>query len=127
MSGRHVLVDWWVEDRSPLERSAHLREDFRDVLERSGHTVVGELYHDFEPAGFTGVILLSESHLAVHTWIDQGLITLDLFTCVDAPLEPIIEDLRDIVGPCQQRVTSLQRGGSREEPCPLRDEEGVIR
>lgn len=53
----------------------------------AGLTVVGECFHHFAPAangqaaGVTGVVLLAESHLAVHTWPEHGVVTLDVFVC----------------------------------------------
>ena len=55
-------------------------------MREAGLLPVGELFHRFEPAGdeaagVTGVVLLAESHLAVHTWPEQGVVTLDVFVC----------------------------------------------
>ena len=48
----------------------------------SGLRAVGELFHRFpEPGGVTGVVLLAESHLAVHTWPELGAVTLDVYVC----------------------------------------------
>ncbi|MEX8501104.1 adenosylmethionine decarboxylase [Leptothrix ochracea] len=56
-------------------------------VHRAGLHVVGELFHSFAPehpetpAGVTGVLLLAESHLALHTWPELGLVTLDIYVC----------------------------------------------
>jgi S-adenosylmethionine decarboxylase proenzyme len=56
-------------------------------VQRAGLQVVGELFHSFAPehpetpAGVTGVLLLAESHLALHTWPELGLVTLDIYVC----------------------------------------------
>lgn len=56
-------------------------------VQRAGLHVVGELFHSFSPehpetpAGVTGVLLLAESHLALHTWPELGLVTLDIYVC----------------------------------------------
>lgn len=44
-------------------------------------TIVGERFHQFEPAGVTGVILLAESHIAIHTWPEQRFVSLDIYVC----------------------------------------------
>ena len=49
---------------------------------RSGLTTVGELFHRFaHPGGVTGVVLLAESHLALHTWPELAAVTLDVYVC----------------------------------------------
>jgi S-adenosylmethionine decarboxylase proenzyme len=47
----------------------------------SGLTIVGERFHQFEPVGVTGVVLLAESHLAIHTWPERGFVSIDLYVC----------------------------------------------
>ena len=64
-----------------------LRAACLQAVARVGLQAVGEHFHGFEPAqghqtaGVTGVVLLAESHLAVHTWPELGVVTLDVFVC----------------------------------------------
>lgn len=64
-----------------------LRELCLAAVRGAGLNVVGELFHSFAPehpetpAGVTGVLLLAESHLALHTWPELGLVTLDIYVC----------------------------------------------
>ena len=63
-----------------------LRTLCRQAVARAGLQAVGECFHAFpaeqgEPRGVTGVILLAESHLAVHTWPELGRVTIDLHVC----------------------------------------------
>jgi S-adenosylmethionine decarboxylase len=57
--------------------------DFREFIDqqitRLALTKVGEAYHNFPGGGFTGVVCLTESHLSVHTWPEQGYLTFDVF------------------------------------------------
>lgn len=83
MHGRHILLDLagCACDAGLLER--------HDVLERlcvracreAGMTVVGQAFHQFAPTGVTGVVLLAESHLAVHTWPEQRFVAADVYVC----------------------------------------------
>jgi S-adenosylmethionine decarboxylase len=56
---------------------------FKTLADELTHTFdlqkLGEVYHDFEPGGFTGIICLSESHLSVHTWPEFGKINVDIY------------------------------------------------
>lgn len=87
MPGLHLIADLHGCPDAPLMRepgplSALCR---RETL-AAGLTVVGELFHPFaddagRPAGVTGVLLLAESHVAVHTWPERGLVTVDVYVC----------------------------------------------
>lgn len=64
-----------------------LRAACLQAVAQAGLQTVGDRFHGFEPAqgqqtaGVTGVVLLAESHLAVHTWPELGVVTLDVFVC----------------------------------------------
>lgn len=55
----------------------------QQFVQQAGLTVVGQQWHTFpgKPGGVTGVLLLAESHLAIHTWPETGRVTLDIFVC----------------------------------------------
>ncbi len=61
--------------------AAPLRQFCIDAVNRSGLTVVGELFHQFDGGGVTGCVVLAESHLAIHTWPELGSVTLDVYVC----------------------------------------------
>ena len=52
-----------------------------DAVRSAGLTVVGDSFHQFEPQGVTGTVLLAESHLAIHTWPEYGFVTVDVYVC----------------------------------------------
>ena len=92
MQGLHLTADLSacpVQRRAMTEPEA-LRDLCLTAVRAAGLTAVGELVHRFtaapgaeagEPAGITGVVLLAESHLALHTWPEKGAVTLDVFVC----------------------------------------------
>ena len=47
----------------------------------SGLNIVGDVFHQFQPQGVTGTMLLDESHLAIHTWPEEGFVTVDVYVC----------------------------------------------
>ena len=47
----------------------------------SGLNIVGEVFYQFQPQGVTGAVLLAESHLAIHTWPEEGFVTVDVYVC----------------------------------------------
>jgi spermidine synthase len=86
MPGLHLIADLHGCTAGPVRDAAALAELCRREALAAGLTVVGELFHAFvgpdgAPAGVTGVLLLAESHVAVHTWPERGVVTLDVYTC----------------------------------------------
>jgi S-adenosylmethionine decarboxylase len=89
MTGLHLTADLWgcPADGAWMCDSAALAAACSALVARHGLTSVGQCFHRFEPregceqAGVTGVLLLAESHLAVHTWPELGRVTLDVFVC----------------------------------------------
>lgn len=80
--GLHLLAELWdcssaIDDRDAVETA------MRAAIEESGATLLHLRVHAFEPMGVTAIALLSESHLALHTWPERGYAAADLFTCGD--------------------------------------------
>jgi S-adenosylmethionine decarboxylase len=84
MTGHHVTADLTCcrADQPALTNARALRALCFGAVQAAGLTAVGELFHVFPPpGGVTGVVLLAESHLAVHTWPERGVVTLDVYVC----------------------------------------------
>ncbi len=92
MHGLHLTADLrgCPAGRCVMLDPAALREACLGAVRLAGLAPVGELFHRFEPApgaaanapvGITGVVLLAESHLAVHTWPEIAAVTLDVYVC----------------------------------------------
>ena len=79
--GQHYLVDFRGCDPETLRFVGPTREIFLRAARESKATLVGEDFHQFEPEGVSGVILIAESHLSVHTWPESGFAAVDIFTC----------------------------------------------
>lgn len=82
-NGTHLLAEWYDCDFSlaGLTDAASLRETCLVATRHSGLHAVGDVFHQFEPQGVTGTVLLAESHLAIHTWPESGFVTLDVYVC----------------------------------------------
>jgi S-adenosylmethionine decarboxylase len=91
MQGLHLTADLrgCAANRPAMTDIAALSTICLDAIEAAGLSAVGELFHRFVPAphakgapsGITGVVLLAESHLAVHTWPELEAATLDVYVC----------------------------------------------
>ncbi len=107
----HILYDLWLADAPPLERVAPWRETLLAAAEESGATIIDHRFYQFSPRGVTGFLLLAESHLSVHTWPEEGLASVDIFTCgsqVDTDL--IYEYIRSEFCAKEVSVMEVKRG-----------------
>jgi len=84
MTGHHLAADLGGcrADVPAMTDPQALRALCIAAVQAAGLTPVGEVFHVFPPpGGVTGVVLLAESHLAVHTWPERGAVTLDAYVC----------------------------------------------
>lgn len=79
--GRQILVEYYDCDRNVLDDEALIREILLEGVRRSQATIVSDTFHTFSPHGVSGVVVIAESHVAIHTWPEHGYAAVDIFTC----------------------------------------------
>jgi S-adenosylmethionine decarboxylase len=109
--GRHIVVDAWGVDFALLNNIDFLREIMKDAGEKCLATVLSVAYEQFEPYGGTVVIVLSESHLSIHTYPEKGFAAIDCYTC-GKKTDPNkgINYLIDMLKPKHTNTKTLIRG-----------------
>ncbi len=112
MSFRHILYDLWVEDPSILERTKPLEEIMLEAARCSGATILHSYFHQFDPHGVSGIVLIAQSHLSIHTWSEDKYAAIDVFTYQGMNPELAISYIREKLRPTRERITDLSRGGT---------------
>lgn len=109
--GRHLLAEFTGCDPERLADLEHIQASMLAAAEASGATVVGHNFHPFSPWGVSGVVIISESHLAIHTWPEHSYAAVDLFTC-GGDVDPWLayEVLREALGAEHGSAVALERG-----------------
>lgn len=79
--GRHILAEFFDCDPNILNNVQIIEEQMTQAAIECGATVVQKCFHMFSPHGVSGVVIIAESHLAIHTWPELGYAAVDLFTC----------------------------------------------
>jgi S-adenosylmethionine decarboxylase proenzyme len=79
--GRHVLVEFYGCNSQNLNNKDELERMMKEAAVESGATIVSSVFHLFNPHGISGVVVIAESHLALHTWPEYNYAAVDLFTC----------------------------------------------
>lgn len=109
--GRHIVVEAFDCDDGTLNNTQLLRLMLLDAVREANMTVCGEIFHEFSPHGVTGVVVVKESHISIHTWPEYGYASIDIFTCGNysnpwKAYQYIIDTLK----PKRIQVIELKRG-----------------
>ena len=109
--GRHVAVDTWGVDYDLLNDAEWLQAQMVEAAEVCGATVMSVQSKQFEPQGATVLVLLSESHLSIHTYPEKGFAALDCYTCGDS-VDPqrAIDHMISVLKPERVHGKKLIRG-----------------
>ncbi len=92
---RLYAMDAWVRDHAVLTDAGRMKDVLRAAADAGGATVVGEAFHTFPNGGVTGVLLLAQSHLSIHTWPELRLANIDLLTCGDIEGGVVLQTISD--------------------------------
>jgi len=109
--GRHVAVDTWGGNLDILNSAELLESHMVEAAEACGATVLSVQSKQFEPQGATVLVMLSESHISIHTYPERGFAAIDCYTCgetVDPQLA--IDYLVDVLKPERTYAKKFIRG-----------------
>ena len=107
-AGTHLIIE--VVDGEGLDDEARIQQAFRDCVETCGATLLHIHTHKFSPQGVSGVAVLAESHISVHTWPEIGYGAFDVFMCGDAQPWKAVGVLAEAFRTKDVRVRELRRG-----------------
>ncbi|MCS7155778.1 MAG: adenosylmethionine decarboxylase [Bacteroidota bacterium] len=79
--GRQILVEFYQCDPEVLNDERRIRAILLEAVRQSKATIVADSFHAFSPHGVSGVVVIAESHVAIHTWPEYGYAAVDIFTC----------------------------------------------
>ncbi|ANU12256.1 S-adenosylmethionine decarboxylase proenzyme [Planococcus antarcticus DSM 14505] len=108
--GRHVIAELWQCDFDKLNDMDFIEQTFVDAALKSGAEVREVAFHKFAPQGVSGVVIISESHLTIHSFPEHGYASVDVYTCGD--LDPTIaaEYIAEALGSTSRELVELPRG-----------------
>ncbi|PKV48032.1 adenosylmethionine decarboxylase proenzyme [Aquimarina sp. MAR_2010_214] len=79
--GLHILMEFHECSVDILDKLDILEVSMDEAATVAGATIIKSVFHQFAPQGVTGVVVIAESHLAIHTWPEYGYAAVDFFTC----------------------------------------------
>ncbi len=109
--GRHFLLELKDCDSELLNDLDALKQLLREAAIECGAEILSDSFHRFSPQGVSGVVVIAESHLFIHTWPEHGYAAVDIFTC-GTRVKPEIatEILIRKLGAKSQVIIEMQRG-----------------
>jgi len=81
--GKHILAEFYGCSFDTINNTDLIEKLFLFAAKESGATIIDHNFHKFEPQGVSGVVIISESHLTIHTWPEYEYCAIDIFTCGD--------------------------------------------
>jgi S-adenosylmethionine decarboxylase len=108
-AGAHLIVDLYDADR--LDDVDHIEETLRRCVDAAGATLLHVHLHQFEPnGGVSGVAVLAESHISIHSWPEAGYAAVDIFMCGSANPDACVPVLGEAFKASRVAVSELLRG-----------------
>ena len=108
-AGTHLLVDIWGASR--LDDPEHIDAALREAALAAGATILHSHFHHFTPnGGVSGVVVLAESHISIHTWPERDFAAVDIFMCGECDPHRSIPVLRAAFTPSRIAVDEQRRG-----------------
>ena len=81
--GKQILVEYYDCDQSKINDVSYIENSLIQATKASNATIISHNFHKFSPYGVSGVVVIAESHVAIHTWPEYNYAAVDIFTCGD--------------------------------------------
>lgn len=109
--GRHLLLELFDCDCGAINNLEAVKGALIEAAKRAQATIVDVVFHEFNPFGISGVVVIAESHLSIHTWPEYRYAAVDIFSCGEG-LQPEVAAnyLVEQFGAERASVVELQRG-----------------
>lgn len=113
-AGKHLILDLWTDTN--LNNNEFMEKTLLDAAKAADATVLYSYFHTFDiNGGISGVIVLAESHISVHSWPEENYAAFDIFMCGDAQPELAINHIVEQFNSDEYHVKTIKRGCKSEE------------
>jgi len=108
-AGIHLFADFW--NGKIIENPKEIKKILIESVKRAKNIPLEVTIHKFSPQGITGVVLLAESHIALHTWPEINYVAIDIFTCGEKAIPyKALDYLKKIFQPKRVEIQKIKRG-----------------
>lgn len=109
--GRQILVEFYDCDSEKINDVSYIESAFLEATRASRATIISHNFHKFSPHGVSGVVVIAESHVTIHSWPEYNYAAVDIFTCGDT-IDPWIiqEHLKEALQSKNISSMEMKRG-----------------
>lgn len=108
--GRHFIAEFYKCNPITINDIHAVETIMTEAAGISGATIIKPFFHTFSPQGVSGIIVISESHFAVHTWPEYSYAAVDLFSCSDFQYEKALKHIKDKFESYEYMINVINRG-----------------
>ena len=124
--GRHLLLESFDCDLDAINNVEAVKETLIEAAKRAQATIVDVVFHEFNPFGVSGVVVIAESHLSIHTWPEYRFAAVDIFSCGETLRPEVAANyLVEQFGAERTSVVEMQRGMFLRRTTPIVDKAAV--
>lgn len=125
--GRHLLLELFDCDSDAINNLEAVKGALVEAAKRAHATIVDVVFHEFNPFGVSGVVVIAESHLSIHTWPEYRYAAVDIFSCGDI-LKPEVAAnyLVEHFGAERTSVVEMQRGMFLQSAVPVTNKSPIV-
>lgn len=108
--GRHFIAELYKCNPVTINNISAVEKIMTEAVIISGATIIKPFFHTFSPQGVSGIIVISESHFAIHTWPEYSYAAVDLFSCSDLRYEDALKYIKDKFESGEHLINVINRG-----------------
>ncbi len=108
--GQHWLIEGYHCDAQLLSDPKAMERILKETAEIMGATIVTSTFHHFSPLGVSGVVVIQESHLTIHTWPEHAYAAVDIFTCGEIDMQAGVTHLQKALSAEELKIVKMKRG-----------------
>ncbi len=110
--GKHIILEMWEANNTNSPDA--IRSALTDACNKGNLMLLKVLIHQFEPFGISGIAMIAESHITIHTWPEYSFIAVDIYSSNrDADINRVAQAMKSAFSPGQVNQVEIQRGKSR--------------
>ena len=110
IKSQHLLVELFDCNTDALENQSLLTELLEAAATAANVTIVKSVFHQYSPQGITGIVIIEESHLSIHTWPEYAYASVDFYTCGDCHPEKALSIIKKGLNSQRTETMIIDRG-----------------
>ena len=120
--GQQLIVELYDCDPNYINNIEYVQSSILEAAREAHATIITHKFHQFSPMGISGIVVIAESHIAIHTWPEYGYCAIDIFTCGNIDNDRALTVLRKNFKSKRESIVNCKRGIIHSPTTPLQEE-----